>query len=83
MASNVSKEARMKEIFLIASAVCFIFYTIWVVMYPLELWESLTFRNGEGIKGHAFSIVTIVFLIGFVYFISTVVSLITRYYATQ
>ena len=48
------------------SLVATFFVILWLVMYPLFMWESLTFRNSDGIKGHLISIVTILFSCGFV-----------------
>lgn len=48
------------------SIIAAIFYLIWTILYPSILWESMTFRNHEGFKGHLASVACIVFFLGFV-----------------
>lgn len=47
------------------SFIAAIFFISWIFMYPSILWESITFRNNEGVKGYLMSLGTILFLVGF------------------
>ena len=51
------------------SIVATVFFVAWIFMYSDILWESLTFRNHNGIKGHCLSLATVLFLLGFVNFV--------------
>ena len=56
------------KLLLAPSIIATIFFVYWAFVYPTLLWESLTFRSSDGIKGFVISILTIIFLLGFVNF---------------
>jgi len=67
------RRIMISKIFFPISCAMAIFYLLWCVIYPRELWESLTFRNDDGLRGHFVSVLTILFMIGFInaiYYIS-------------
>jgi hypothetical protein len=48
------------------SIIASLFTVIWSIKYPTIIWESLTFRNKAGVKGHLISVATLLFFFGFV-----------------
>jgi hypothetical protein len=51
----------MKEILFAPSLVSALFMVLWIIKYPSEIFESLTFRNEEGVKGHLLSVLSWLF----------------------
>ena len=58
------------------SIICSIFFIIWVIRTPSELWESLMFRYRDGWVEILVSMVTWVFLSAFVILIMIIANLI-------
>jgi hypothetical protein len=66
----------MVKIFLPSCIIAFLFTAFWLVKYPQEIWESLTFRNDDGFIGILVSIGIWFFLFGAVIAIVMGVNLI-------
>lgn len=60
------------------SLVCMIFWIIWLVQYPAIIWDSMRFRNDEGLLGHVMSVLTILFFLGFVNAIYLITKLVSQ-----
>ena len=46
------------ELLMPSGIIMFLSICYFIVKYPEEHWDSLTFKNDEGIKGHLISVVT-------------------------
>jgi len=51
------------------SMVATYFVILWLFRAPHETWQSLTFKNEDGVMGHLISFVTILYFVGFLNFL--------------
>ena len=56
----------MSKLILPSCLVCMFFVTLYLVLYPTMYWDSLMFRNNDGLMGIAVSVGCWVFFLGFV-----------------
>ena len=65
-------------ILLPSGIIMFIANTFWMFAYPSIVWESLTFRNDDGIKGHLISIANWIWLIGGTWALVKIIALLSN-----
>jgi len=58
--------------------IMFLFICHWIVNYPKQHWDSLTFRNGDGIKGHFVSVITWIWQLGAIATLVWIVALLSK-----
>ena len=58
----------MNDLLFACSGLMGFFALLWFVRYPMEAWESITFRNDDGFMGHVVSVGTLAYSVAGLYF---------------
>lgn len=64
------------QILLPGSIIGTIFFIIWIVIYPTELWEALIFKHRHTFEDISLNIITWIFLSSFIFTAITLAKLI-------